>query len=252
MGGIVDTVGGLFGVGGAEDVNPLQYSPYDVNTPLGTVGASQGQLTAALSPELQNIFTGLLGQSQQQLQFAESPEQAAGFLRQSMQPQMEQQRLSQESRLYNQGLLGTTTGGLQTEALRRAQEQSIMQNALTAQQQAFQRGQGLLGSALNIAGAPSQLAGISGELGARQLQAAEGTEALRQQAEANQANFFSSLVSSGARAFGGFNQGGGVSSGAGSSASTLGSGSFLPNTQGFGGVGSFGPNTGSFYQFPIR
>jgi len=38
--------------------------------------------------------------------------------------------------------------------------------------------------------------------------------------------------------------------GAGSSASTLGSGSFLSGTQGFGGVGSLGPSTGSFYQFP--
>jgi hypothetical protein len=252
MGGVVDAVGGLFGVEGGESVNPLQYQPYNVQSALGQASFGDGSANVQLSPELQRAFSGLLGASQQRLGQSQDLQGTLGFLGRVTQPQFERQQLSQESRLFNQGLLGSTTGQLQQQGLREAQNQTLLQNALQTQAQQTQQAQGLLGSALQTAQQPLALGQFGASLGQSQLQAAEGTAGLRQQAEANQANFFSSLVGAGATLFGGFNQGGGATSGAGSSASTLSSGSFLPNNQGFSGVGSFGPSTGSFYQFPTR
>jgi len=203
MGGIVDAVGGLFGVGGSESVNPLQYRPFDVSSVLGQSSVDGQQVNAQLSPELQRIYSGLLGQVPQQLQAAATPEASIGFLSRAFAPQFERQQLSQESRLFNQGLLGSTAGQLQSQGLREAQNQALVQNALSAQQQAFQRGQGLLGSALQLGAAPLGLAQLGGQFGSEALRAQEGTEGLRQQAEANQANFFASLVGSGASLFGG-------------------------------------------------
>jgi len=197
MGGVVDAVGGLFGVEGGESVNALNYNPYSVDSALGTARTEGQNINAQLSPELQGIFGGLLGQIPGQFQQAQSPQAALGFLSGQFAPQFERQQASQESRLFNQGLLGSTTGQLQTQGLREAQNQALVNSALQAQNQAFQRGQGLLGSALQLGAAPLGLAELGGQFGARQLQADEGTAGLRQQAEANQANFFSSLVSSG-------------------------------------------------------
>jgi len=353
MGGVVDAVGGLFGVGGSESVTPLQYRPYDVTSALGQAAVDGRQVNAQLSPELQRIYGGLLSQIQtgaystqgvQPVQFGQAPidlsdyqqqldqsqaafgqtasqigeqgaaisglapgfeQQAAGlaqeaarqrqiaqdpasvlaFQREIYGPELERQRLSQESRLLNQGLLGSTTGALQQEATRTGQNQALLRGAQAqqaqafqqaqgllgqsqnlarlglsargqglgatqaqlgaqqaqagllqpllageqfgfganidfanqqfqqelaarqfeeaARQRAFQRQQGLLGSALNIAGAPLGLAQLGGQFGQSELRAQEGTEGLRQQAEANQANFFSSLVGAGATAFAG-------------------------------------------------
>lgn len=337
MGGVVDAVGGLFGVGGSESVNPLQYRPYDVSSALGQATVDGRQVNAQLSPGLEGIFGGLLGQAQpstpsatalmgqtgglqtaaqdvlnlapqfrdqasglfgqaqQQFDIARDPGSALAYQQRVFGPELERQRLSQESRLYNQGLLGSTAGGLQTEATRTAQNQALLQAAQQQQAQAFQQGQGLLGQALNLqqlglgalgqgsqqelarqqfeanlqqqarqqqlqalqgalglGSAPLGLAQLGGQFGQSELQAQEGTQALRQQAEDRQASFFSSLVGAGATAFGGFSQGGGMTTQPFLSASTYGSGSFLPNNQGFSGVGSFGPSTGSFYQFPTR
>lgn len=83
------------------------------------------------------------------LDLAATPEASLGFLERAYGPQLERARAQQESRLLNQGLLGSTTGGLQTEALRRAQQQALMEGALQQQQFQGNLGQGLLGSALN-------------------------------------------------------------------------------------------------------
>ena len=83
------------------------------------------------------------------LDLAATPEASLGFLQQAYGPQLERARAQQESRLLNQGLLGSTTGGLQTEALNRAQQQALMEGALQQQQFQGDLGQGLLGSALN-------------------------------------------------------------------------------------------------------
>jgi len=198
MGGVVDAVGGLFGVEGGNSVTPIQYRPYDVTSSLGQATVNGRQVDAQLSPELQSVYSGLLGQAPQQFQTAASPEASLGFLSRAMGPQMERQQLSQESRLFNQGLLGTTAGQLQTQGLREAQNQALLQNALQAQQQAFQRGQGLLGSALQVGSAPLGLAQLGGQFGQSELQAQTATQQARQQADANQANFFSGLVGAGA------------------------------------------------------
>jgi len=200
MGDIVSSVAGLFGVEGGESVDPLQYQPFNVQSPLGSARTQGQDVSAQLSPELQSIYGGLLGQIPQQLQQAQTPQASLDFLSSAFAPQFQRQQTSQESRLFNQGLLGSTTGQLQQQALREAQNQALVGNALQAQQQAFQRGQGLLGSAVNLAGAPLNLAQLGGQFGQSQLQAAEGTAGLRQRADENQANFFASLVSAGATA----------------------------------------------------
>jgi len=285
MGGVVDTVGGLFGVEGGESVDPLQYRPYDVRSSLGQASVDGRQVNAQLSPELQGLFSsltgragqgleqtpsvsslmgqggqmqqaasdlygmapqfqqqaqGLLGRAQNQLDIASDPQSALEYQQRVFGPELERQRLSQESRLYNQGLLGSTTGALQQQATREGQTQALLQGAQQQQQQAFQQGQGLLSqalqnqqlgmgalgqgaqqdlarqqfeaslqqqgqnqalqqlqAALGLGNAPLGLAQLGGQFGQSELQAQEGTAGLRQQAEANQANFFSGLVQGG-------------------------------------------------------
>jgi len=286
MGGIVDSVTGLFGVEGGDSVSALRYNPYNVQSALGQAQFGDGSADVQLSPELQGIFSGLLGQAQpstpsaasligqtgalqqsaqdilnrapqfqeqaqgllgraqSQFDIARDPQAAIDFQRRAYGPELERQRLSQESRLYNQGLLGSTTGALQQEATRTAQNQALLQGAQQQQQQAFQQGQGLLGqavgleqlglgalgqgaqqelarqqfeaglqdqargqqlqslqAALGLGQQPLSLGQFGANLGQSQLQAAEGTAGLRQQADENQANFFSGLVGAGATFF---------------------------------------------------
>jgi len=211
------------------------------------IGQTGGLQTAAQNvlsqaPRFQEQAQGLLGRAQTQFDIARDPQAAIDFQRRAYGPELERQRLSQESRLYNQGLLGSTTGALQQEATRTGQTQALLRGAQQQQQQAFQQGQGLLGqavgleqlglgalgqgaqqelarqqfeaglqdqargqqlqalqSALGLGAAPAGLGQFGANLGQSQLQAAEGTAGLRQQADANQANFFASLVSSGAK-----------------------------------------------------
>jgi len=202
MGDVVDKVSGAFGVEGSESVDSLDYQPFNVSSVLGSAKTQDQKISAQLSPELQQIYSGLLGQIPGQFQQAASPEAALNFLSSQLAPQFQRQQASQESRLFNQGLLGSTTGQLQTQGLRQAQNQALIENALQAQNQAAQRGTGLLGSALKLGAAPLGLAELGGQFGARQLQADEGTAAIKQQADANQANFFASLVSSGSQFLG--------------------------------------------------
>jgi len=136
----------------------------DINTPLGSVDASAGGYTASLTPQLQERMQGLLGMSSQQLQAAQSPQAGLEYITQLYGPQLERQRASQESRLFNQGLLGSTTGGIQTEALGRAQNQALLEAGMAQQNQSFERGLGLLGSALDIGNIPSQQIATSGNI----------------------------------------------------------------------------------------
>lgn len=288
MGGVVDAVGGIFGVEGGDSVNELQFSPQNVNSPLGSFSNQSAQAQTELSPELQGLFgqllgdsgqglsntpqasslmgndatqqqaiqqilgmgnqfqqqgQGLLGRAQNQLDIASDPQSALAFQQQVFGDQLEQQRLGQESRLLNQGLLGSTTGSLQREALAKGQNQALMEGARSQQQQAFQQGAGLLGqalqnqqlgmsafgqgagmdlqnqqfqanlqqqgqnqalqqlqAALGVGQAPMGNAQLGMQIGQGNLQASEGTAGLRQKADENQANFFSSLVSAGATA----------------------------------------------------
>ena len=193
------SVAGLFGVEGGESVDALGFSPGFTQSPLGTANFGQGNIALGLSPELQQAYGGLLSSSAARLGQSRDLPGTLNFLSQATSPEFNRQRLSQESRLFNQGLLGSTTGQLQQQGLREAQNQTLLQNALQAQAQQTQQAQGLLGNALQVAQQPLNLAQLSLQRAGGQLQADEGTAGLRQQADANQANFFASLVSSGAK-----------------------------------------------------
>jgi len=98
--------------------------------------------------QFQQTGSDLFNRAQQQLDLSRSPQAAIDFQRRVYGPEFQRQQLSQESRLFNQGLLGSTTGGLQQEAVRNAQNQALLSAAQQQQQQAFQQGAGLLGQAL--------------------------------------------------------------------------------------------------------
>jgi len=208
MGDVVSSIGGLFGAGG-DPVGQAQFNPFDASSALGRATFSDGSADVQLSPELQRVYGGLLRQAPGQFQQAQSPQAALGFLSGQFAPQFERQQASQESRLFNQGLLGTTTGQLQSQGLREAQNQALVNSALQAQNQAFQRGQGLLGSALNIGQAPMGLAQLGANLGQADLQTQQINLGLQEQAQQRQADFFSSIISGGIGAATGFSGGGG-------------------------------------------
>jgi len=153
----------------------------------GIEAAAQDVLGTA--PRFQEQAQGLLGRAQQQFDIARDPSSALAFQRRIYGPELERQRLSQESRLLNQGLLGSTTGALQQEATRTAQNQALLQGAQQQQAQAFQQGQGLLGQALNLEklglGALGQ--GAQQELARQQFEAGLQQQARGQQLQSLQA-----------------------------------------------------------------
>jgi len=200
MGGIIDSIGGLFGADG-RPVGEAEFNPFGVQSALGQAQFADGSANLQLSPELQQSFSGLLGASQQRLGQAQDLQGTLGFLGRVTQPQFERQQLSQESRLFNQGLLGSTTGQLQQQGLREAQNQSLLQNALQTQAQQTQQAQGLLGSALQTAQAPLALGQFGANLGQADLQTQQINLGLQEQAQQRQADFWGSLVGGTAAAF---------------------------------------------------
>ncbi len=192
---------------GAEAAaDAARFRPTDINTPLGGVIAREGSFSANLSPELQQQYRGLLDFGRQRLEQARSPEASLEFLQESFGPQLERQRSQQESRLFNQGLLGSTTGALQTEGLRTAQNQSLLQAALAEQQNAYSQGLGLLSGALDIGGVTQGLLGTSGNISSQQASAgAQQGQALAAAAN-SRANSISSIFSGLGQAAGAFIQ----------------------------------------------
>jgi len=176
IGAGISAVGGLLSAreqrrGAEAAANAARFRPTDITTPFGSVDASMGDVSATLSPELQRQYEGLLGFGQERLQAARSPQAALGYLGQAFGPELERQRLSQESRLFNQGLLGSTAGALQTEALATGQNQALLEAALSEQQNAYSQGLGLLSGALDISNLPSSLIATSGNIGSQQAAA---------------------------------------------------------------------------------
>jgi hypothetical protein len=106
-------------------------------------------------------------------------------------------------------LLGSTTGQLQQQGLREAQNQALLQNALQAQAQQTQQARGLLGSALQTAQAPLALGEFGANLGKADLQQQQINLGLQEQAQQRQSDFFGSLIGAGIGAAAGFNEGGG-------------------------------------------
>jgi len=157
---------------------------------IGQTGALQESAQDILNraPQFQEQAQGLLGRAQSQFDIARDPQAAIDFQRRAYGPELERQRLSQESRLYNQGLLGSTTGALQQEATRTAQNRALLQGAQQQQQQAFQQGQGLLGRAIGFEqlglGALGQ--GAQQELARQQFEAELQDQARRQQLQSLQ------------------------------------------------------------------
>lgn len=172
-----------------------RFRPTDINTPFGNVDASMGEVSATLSPELQRQYEGLLGFGAERLQQARSPEASLGFLSRAFGPELESQRLQQESRLFNQGLLGSTTGAQQTEALATGQNQALLQAALSEQQNAYSQGLGLLGGALDISNLPSGLIATSGNIGGAQAAAGANVGQGLAAAANTRANSISSIFS---------------------------------------------------------
>lgn len=160
--------------------------PVPISTPLFFTDVGQdGRVTGSLTGQGQGLLSGALsdyrsipfssitqpgftyGQSDRDLlgradtmfdragtalDRAQTPEASLSFLERAFGPQLAQARAAQENRLFNQGLLGSTAGGLQTEALSRGQQGAMLEGALQQQQFQGQLGQGLLGSAINTRG----------------------------------------------------------------------------------------------------
>lgn len=242
IGGGLSLAGSLLGgrearKGAEAAAEASRFVPTDITTPFGSVEASRGSVSATLPAELQNLYQGLLSSGQQTLAQAETPEAALGFLRRTYGPELERQRLSQESRLFNQGLLGTTAGGLQTQALREAQNQALLEGTLGAQQQLQAQGLGLLGSALDVTNLPQSLIGLSGNIGAQQASA--GAQAGRFMAQAADARgrSINSIFSGLGQSIGSF-----VGRQPATQPQGLMGGTFLPNAgSAFSGASSFPP-----------
>lgn len=250
VGGLISGGLGLAGsiLGGREQRRGMEaaaessrFVPTSISTPFGSVDASMGNVSASLPSELQDLYQGLLSSGQQTLAQAETPEAALGFLNRTYGPELERQRLSQESRLFNQGLLGTTTGGLQTEAVNRAQNQALLDATLGAQQQFQSQGLGLLGSALDVANLPQSLIALSGNIGAQQASAGAQAGRFTAQAADARGRSINSIFSGLGQSIGSF-VGNQPTQQPLTQAQGLMGGTFLPNTSSaFSGTGSFPP-----------
>lgn len=197
LGGLISGITDSLGIGGGGSAPQIQYNPWDVNSGLGSANFGDGSLNLNLSPELSGMAGNLFSQAGNLFNQSQNPQETMGFLQQMFQPQFERQQLSQESRLLNQGLLGSTTGALQTGALREGQNQALMQATLGAQNQMFNQAQGLLGQFLNLQQQPLQLAGLGAQLGGAQMDADSFNAQARQKADATRAGFFNNLLTAG-------------------------------------------------------
>jgi hypothetical protein len=162
---------------------PIPLSSPLYNTRFIGTGADR-YLSTALTPEAQEISSGLLsdyrsiplsdltekgelydrgnqvfgmaedvyGRAETALDRAATPEASLNFIERVYGPQLERQRLQQETRLANQGLLGATAGALQTEALSKGQQQALLEGSLQQQQFQGQLGSNLLGQSGGLLG----------------------------------------------------------------------------------------------------
>lgn len=235
--GLLSSAASALGIGGGGSAPQIQFNPWDVNSGVGSATFEDQTVNANLSPEMQewaNSFLGQMGQNYQGAQNAQSAaqgyyDQAAnlqgqnlgqvqGLLGDMFGDVFEKQRLSQESRLYNQGLLGSTTGAQQSQALNEAQNQSLINATLGAQNQffnqgsqlfgqgsqlfnqgntLFNQGQGAFGSFLNLQQMPLQLAQLGGQMGQGQMDADSFNAQAQMQADSNKSGFFSNLLGAG-------------------------------------------------------
>lgn len=252
VGGLISGGLGLAGslLGGREArkgqeaaADAARFIPTNISTPFGSVNASMGNISATIPDELQQQYQGLLGFGQQRLQQAQDPAASLNFLNQSFGPELERQRLAQESRLFNQGLLGSTAGALQTEGLRTAQNQALLGAALSERDTAYSQGLGFLSGALDIANLPQSLISLSGNIGAQQASAGANVGNALAAAAQSRGNSINSIFSGLGQAAGSFI---GRQQAPQPSPYLLG-GTFLPNSQpAFQGTSSFSAPSAGF------
>ena len=221
--------------------------PRGVSGLFGTFGYDeQGGSTMALSGDLQAQYDALMGragQTGQQIQNLNPLELQKSLYEQQyglLQPQQERETLEQESRLLQQGRLGSTGGAGQMQALQEAQGQqragllassygvaqqtmdSMRQREMMDRQNALQIG----GLPMNYANTSAQMAGLMGPAGQYAGNAQQGA-ALGY--GGTQANFWANAMEQfGDRDYDKFNKWmGGLVGGGGSagSASNVGAGS---------------------------
>ena len=118
----------------------------------------------------------LADESRAQRMIAETPESAYQWLQDVYRDEFRQQEASEESRLYNMGLLGTTTGALRSQASERGRQDALLRRATAEQQAAFDRSMGLLGASqslgqMGLSARGQALGATQAQLGARQAQA---------------------------------------------------------------------------------
>lgn len=140
-----------------------QFDPMNINTGIGTVTAQDGTVTTQLSPELQALRDQLYGQAGQGLQAFQTfdPNQAAGLFTNQLAalaaPQEQQQRLSNENRLMQQGLLDSTLGINRTGNLLQQQNLAGQSRALQGQQFGQQQQRGIFDQAMGFLNAGTNL-----------------------------------------------------------------------------------------------
>jgi hypothetical protein len=157
--------------------------PRGVSGLFGTFGYDeQGGSTMALSGDLQSQYDALMGRAGQtagQIQDLNPLELQQSLYNQQMgllQPQQEQEMLAQESRLLQQGRLGSTGGAGQMQALQEAQGQQragLLANSYATAQQTLdsmrqreamdrQNALGIGALPMNYANTSAQMAGLMG------------------------------------------------------------------------------------------
>lgn len=136
--------------------------PY-TTTGFGSAGMMNGQLQMQLSPEYLAQRNALLGQATGAFGALGSydPDMAAqeqfARIEALMAPERAKQQAAQESRLYAQGRLGSTGGGVEQEALQGAFQQQQAANAIQSYMQAMQQQQHLQQMGLGALSAAGQL-----------------------------------------------------------------------------------------------
>ena len=176
-----------------------QSMPWKITGAGATIGVDEDtkRMTTALSPELQSIYEGMLTRSGTWAPMVQDiiadPFAAQQALYQQQQalfaPEQQRDRLALENRLLAQGMLGSTGGALQSQALREAQGTQNLQRQIAAMTQAqglidtyLGREAGDIGTAFGFLDVPLQYGGLSRGIGGTLGQTASTVANLRNQA----------------------------------------------------------------------
>jgi hypothetical protein len=212
-----DPAGGLFNtLFGQADVGRVQFRPGSFTGPLSSTRVTQGgDIVSQASPALQQAMGGLFGAGGQLLgagteaatsDFSDLVSEELSTLRELAQPAEEQAAASTASRLFNQGVLGSTGGALQMQSLQEAQQQADLQRQLQALNRAQQQqqfglqqvgaGQSLFGGAADLGAIPREGAQAALEPSRIMAEIAAGNERRALQARESQRGFLGDTIGS--------------------------------------------------------